>query len=608
MNSDMPLENFWEKLKYSIDRNGISTGYKKSAWNDKELYILAVYDGISNKVTIGDNEISIAFCVINEEMSDNTKTHISRINAKRESIKHIFSDSTLDFVWHGWNLERLANEEPQVIFRVQKTISIADIEHSVAWVTDILISYGGIITDFFDDGSSHKLKVVPVEKEKNMALLKPESKNTIFYGPPGTGKTYKAREILKAFTTKSASVTDEQWEESLVKDVIWREVVATALEDLGGEATVPLLRKHKLVAAKYRCMGGLQSSLSRLWATLQGHTPEDSSTVKYSYRRRPYIFDKNDDATSTWRLLPDWKEESQAALELLERFHAGKPAEEEFFRYESVTFHQSYSYEDFVEGIRPVLDDAEEGTSNTVTYEIRPGIFKRICGRAEKDPDNDYALFIDEINRGNISKILGELITLIEENKRWGAKEQMEVSLPYSGEKLRVPGNLYIIGTMNTADRSLALIDTALRRRFSFIPLYPDPSSLPVKKIDGVDIERLLDTINKRIAILYDKEHCIGHSYFWDVSDIEQLAHIFENKILPLLEEYFFEDYNKIRRVLGNALIIKSKNADAFLEKELDGQIPEQWEIDKKALKNPGSYIQIYESSSQQPSNISLQE
>ena len=270
-------------------------------------------------------------------------------------------------------------------------------------------------------------------------------------------------------------------------------------------------------------------------------------------------------------------------------------------RCESITFHQSYSYEDFVEGIRPVLD------SDTIKYEIRAGIFKEICKRAEDDPNTPklpYALLIDEINRGNISKIFGELITLIEENKRLGAgKEAMTVTLPYSGEPFGVPENLYIIGTMNTADRSLALLDTALRRRFEFVDVPPNPALLKGKEIDGIDLSKLLQTINTRITQLYDKEHCIGHAYFLGIDTIGALAQCFENKIIPLLEEYFFEDQERINHVLGGAHFFKKMDKDKYLEGLCaEGTLPElhdRWELNKDALEKPENYKTIYSSNKQ---------
>ena len=173
-----------------------------------------------------------------------------------------------------------------------------------------------------------------------------------------------------------------------------------------------------------------------------------------------------------------------------------------------------------------------------------------------------YVFIIDEINRGNISKIFGELITLIEETKRAGSSEAMEALLPYSGETFSVPDNVYILGTMNTADRSIALMDTALRRRFEFVEMMPDSDVLErlgvgTILVDGVELNvaKMLDVINERIEYLFDREHTIGHAFFTKLAvdpSIETLAGIFEKNIIPLLQEYFYEDYEKIQLVLGD--------------------------------------------------------
>ena len=340
------------------------------------------------------------------------------------------------------------------------------------------------------------------------------------------------------------------------------------------------------------------------------------------------------------------------------------------------TFHQSLSYEDFIEGIKP------ETIDGNVTYEVKDGIFKSICKNAfskeitsdnfevvyqklldeiDNSVDNklvletlvhakeftiyknsknnirfhsntekaneavikkevlehylktgevlDWApytksvanyiiekynyiqneaiepkkhvLIIDEINRGNVSAIFGELITLLEEDKRKGNPEHTEVKLPYSGDNFSVPNNVYIIGTMNTADRSVEALDTALRRRFSFVEMQPNPEILSDEKYKDVDLSKLLETINQRIELLIDKDHQIGHSYFIGIQNLDGLKRTFKDKIIPLLEEYFYGDFGKIGLVLGGEFIKLAENQVAF---------PENFEYEKNFLEDKKIY------------------
>ena len=232
-----------------------------------------------------------------------------------------------------------------------------------------------------------------------------------------------------------------------------------------------------------------------------------------------------------------------------------------------VTFHQSYSYEDFVEGLRPKLN------SERIEYELRPGIFKIMCDRAAGvTTEARFVLIIDEINRGNISNIFGELITLIEPSRRIGASDELRVRLAYSDqEDFGVPSNLYLLGTMNSTDRSIAILDTALRRRFSFEEYLPDADILPDVVIDGttVSLKNLLSVVNERIEILLDKDHTIGHSYFLGVTDKSSLARVVIKKIIPLVKEFFYNDYEKIRFVFGDSNTSKTVEQQIFKEKIL---------------------------------------
>lgn len=258
---------------------------------------------------------------------------------------------------------------------------------------------------------------------------------------------------------------------------------------------------------------------------------------------------------------------------------------------EFCTFHQSYGYEEFVEGLK------SDGNGNFVTED---GVLKKIALRASYDAlkrdlkrklqggteanyeekkkvvldninrensfrDNKkYVLIIDEINRGNISKIFGELITLLEEDKRIGTTNHVTVSLPYTKEQFALPSNLYIIGTMNTSDKSIAQIDVALRRRFSFEEMMPSYEDL--EEIDEIDVSKLLETINKRVEFLLDRDHLIGHAYFVRINTIDELIDTVTKKIIPLLQEYFYGDNEKVGMVLGG--IDNKENNEYIVYKE----------------------------------------
>jgi 5-methylcytosine-specific restriction protein B len=337
---------------------------------------------------------------------------------------------------------------------------------------------------------------------------------------------------------------------------------------------------------------------------------------------------------------------------------------------EFVTFHQSYGYEEFVEGIKAKTSD------KGIEYKIEDGIFKKLCKKAENDKlfylgqfigkyeivglsdellklkrengsiipipiyllneildllnrniitiedinnkiaiekmsisaekfiingypnvfrdlaqyylenknkeskgTKNHILIIDEINRGNISKIFGELITLIEPSKRIGADEEIKVKLPYSNDDFGVPQNLYILGTMNTADRSIALMDTALRRRFEFIEMLPDLEVLNDLLVDGINIKLMLEKINQRVEYLYDRDHTIGHAYFISLKEnetSEELENIFKNKIIPLLQEYFYDDWEKILMVLGKGFIEKEVLKDDIFDYKVDDYLEEE--------------------------------
>lgn len=463
------------------------------------------------------------------------------------------------------------------------------------------------------------------DEEASDAEVVRQPVNRIYYGPPGTGKTYELSKLLKReYEQAMTSVSNEEWREQLIATQIanltWWEGTAAALFDLGGRAKVGQLFEHPFIRAIAAAKARNQNVRQTLWGTLQHHTIEESKTVNIKLRLAPAVFDKT--ADSVWQFAGDWKEACADLVETVRTYQAGAPASGAVLRYSFVTFHQSYGYEEFVEGLRPVLDgDAETGE---VQYEIRTGVFKDLCRRARSAPDQRFAMVIDEINRGNISKIFGELITLIEPDKREGAENAVSVTLPYSGEGFSVPANVDIIGTMNTADRSLALLDTALRRRFEFVPVMPDArdeagaplAGLRVRSGDQeIDVPRMLAAINQRIEALYDRDHCIGHAYFTPLARVDDgderlvaLQQLFSTRILPLLEEYFFEDWQKIRLVLADnqkpqaaQFVRESADHDDDLARLFGGDhgldsyaTKRRYVVQDAAFSNPEAYIGIY--------------
>ena len=460
--------------------------------------------------------------------------------------------------------------------------------------------------------------------------------NRIYYGPPGTGKTYALMQLLKSnYEQAAAMISPEEWRNQIIAEKIavlkWWEGAAAALYDLGGKAKVADIAEHRFIQAITAANGSNRNVRQTLWRTLQNHTVDESTTVKMKKRLSPAVFDKA--ADSVWQFAGDWRDDCADLIALVDQLKRGQQDAGAVQRYSFVTFHQSYGYEEFVEGLRPVL--AGDADAGEVAYEIRPGAFKELCRKARQAPDQRFAMVIDEINRGNISKIFGELITLIEADKRDpldGSAPPVEVVLAYSGEKFSVPANVDIIGTMNTADRSLALLDTALRRRFDFEPLLPDTRAekVPGEKnsaplaglvvttnVGLIDVRLMLERINERIEALYDRDHCIGHAYLTGLARVtdgpqrfDALASTFRQRIVPLLEEYFFEDWRKIRLVLGDNQ--KTDVASQFVgesnahEQELTVLFGNDHGLDSYATKrryslregafgNPAAYIGIYQ-------------
>ena len=253
----------------------------------------------------------------------------------------------------------------------------------------------------------------------------------------------------------------------------------------------------------------------------------------------------------------------------------------------------------------PYAELMENRFSQMTIYELRSGSINmdklaKLLAPADETEDNaPRVLVIDEINRGNVSRIFGELITLIEESKRAGRPEELKATLPYSQDKFTVPDNVYLIGTMNTADRSLAGLDAALRRRFVFEEMPPRPEMLGT--VSGIDLRRLLTVMNARIEALLGRDHLLGHAYFIGIQSLDELKGVFRRQIVPLLQEYFFEDWERIALVMNDPRKAKAHqflSRQALDEYELFGKAGvgagSRWQINPEAFEVPESYLGIY--------------
>ncbi|MFM4669216.1 AAA family ATPase [Aeromonas media] len=415
-----------------------------------------------------------------------------------------------------------------------------------------------------------------------------QPKNVIYYGPPGTGKTYRLQQLQAEYTHRPAVMDEPLWLRDKLAPLNWMQVLVLSLLSLGKRAKVAEIVSSKFFQTKASINGRTDNLAQTAWSYLQKFTIAESATVNYKGRSEPGVFDKSSDAV--WQLLDDRLELVDDLVQLHAELTHGPQSADEIKRYATTTFHQSYGYEEFIEGLRAATDD--EGNIN---YSVEPGEFLKLCRRAEQDPSHQYAMFIDEINRGNISKIFGELISLVEIDKRAGSQHPMTIQLAYSGKPFSVPSNVDIIGTMNTADRSLALMDTALRRRFDFIEMMPDSTLfvghdvIDIGSGNTLNLGKLLDRLNQRIEVLYDREHTLGHAFFCPAYQAVKngdhagallaLKEAFQTKVIPLLQEYFYEDWQKIRLVLGD-----NQKRDASGKEVAGLQFVQQQPIDFKML------------------------
>ena len=384
-------------------------------------------------------------------------------------------------------------------------------------------------------------------KEESNESLNANPTNKILYGPPGTGKTYsvinKAIEIIegKNHLVESREFLLEKYEKYVEEGLIF---FTTFHQSYGYEEFIEGYKSQE--DGTFKVEDGIFKkackNLNLKDFTWKGY--------KVSKETNDVLYIKRESNNSE---VPILKKDIFILSKLVKenKITIDDIKEKKVFEKSSELKLEKY----LVNGYSNIFAALVENIINI--HEIR---FSR---------NSEKVIIIDEINRGNVSKIFGELITLIEPDKRLGGKNEIKVILPYSGEEFGVPNNLHILGTMNTADRSISLMDSALRRRFIFEEMMPNSSKVS-ESIDGVNVQKLLEVINKRIEYLFDRDHMIGHSYFMNAVKLEDLIGIIKNNVIPLLQEYFYEDWEKIELVLGGASKSEEDNNFFLLKKEIE--------------------------------------
>jgi 5-methylcytosine-specific restriction protein B len=408
----------------------------------------------------------------------------------------------------------------------------------------------------------------PGNMKVNMGIKLPL--NTILYGPPGTGKTYSV--VLKAMSIVDGNdyglaVSSEKYNDLKQRyDTLVRRgqiSFVTFHQSYGYEDFVEGIRPHtEGQQISYEVRDGILKTIALVakenWqkASEQGRETQDDES----------LFER------VWQDLVENLEESADGKVRMKLYRGADAEVEQGQTGKSVVVSlpgYKTTYNIPKKQIKMLWNRRKEISSPSDTKLYNRSFFwavlehlKELAGDMQPEvfePEElkSFVLVIDEINRGNISKIFGELITLVEDDKRLGETFEMTVTLPYSQgdeEPFGLPPNLYLVGTMNTSDRSIALLDTALRRRFEFEELQPNPEVLQGIQLDvNVDLSALLSAINERVEYLYDRDHTIGHAYFVGVKSLPDLERVFRRKVIPLLQEYFYEDWSKVVLVLNDS-------------------------------------------------------
>ena len=424
------------------------------------------------------------------------------------------------------------------------------------------------------------------------------AKNIIYTGVAGTGKTYRLQQIAKQYTEFLPVANADELLKALLKPLSWRDVICLIFLNNYQQGRkllkVPEIIDHQFFRMKAQLNDRKENLNQTAWGTLMMYSDKNSVRVKYHRRASQSYFDKDD--SSNWFLLADSLplladlqtklDDYQAAIHSQFQPNYLQPKLE---RFSFVSFHQAYGYEEFVEGIRPHIAD-----NGQMSYRIESGAFLRLCQQAKHDPSHRYAMLIDEINRANVARVFGELMSLIEPTKRAGQTDSLSVNLAYSHQPFSVPSNVDIYATMNSQDHSLAPLDMAFRRRFEFIECQPQPQLLGKVMANGIEIDlaKLLTALNERISQNLAKDSQLGHSFLWGIDSLQALSAAFSQSIIPQVAQACQQHGQILQAIFGQTFIrlIDNKKATGFMAQQAG------FDINTQALDDPNSYLAIYQS------------